>query len=91
MKPTKTKESQLDIITRHVADMHATMATKDDLKGMATKDDLKTVLKKTEKKLINRIDFHFHSLDKDLMEDRHRLDRLERHAGLPKLEPWQYA
>ena len=87
-----TKDDIKDMATTDdITKIRSQMATKDDLKGMATKDDLKTVLKKTEKKLINRIDFHFHSLDKDLMEDRHRLDRLERHAGLPKLEPWQYA
>ncbi|HLC99632.1 MAG TPA: hypothetical protein VJC11_01565 [Patescibacteria group bacterium] len=52
-----TKTSQLDIIARHVAEMHATMVTKDnarnfatknDLNNFATKDDLKAYAKRTE-------------------------------------------
>ncbi len=79
-------EQQLANLEGKIAAVKQTMATKDDLKAlekqMATKDDLQ----KVEKRIIKRLDYHFHHLDKDVMEDRHRLDRIEDHLGLPRLQ-----
>lgn len=42
------KESQLDVIARHVADMHRNMLTKEDAKSFATKEDIKNFATKTD-------------------------------------------
>ncbi len=58
-------------LTQEITDVKQTMATqKETQKGF--------------KKLDHKLDDWIKHLDKNAMENRHRLDRLENHAGLPK-------
>lgn len=69
MKPKTNKESQLDIIARHVADIHKNMATKDDIKELRleTKKDLLEVETRLLEKMATKDDLH--ELENKLIED----------------------
>lgn len=63
------KESQLDIIARHVADIHGKMATKDDLKELrqATKKDLFEMETRIREDIATKDDLR--ALEAKLIED----------------------
>jgi hypothetical protein len=63
------------------------MATKDDLKALEKQMTTKEDLKKVEKRIIKKLDYHFNYLDKEIMKDRNRLDRIEVHLELPRIQP----
>lgn len=65
--PKSKKESQLDVIARHVAEMHQNMATKDDLKAFATKDDIRQLEKNIRQDMATKD--HIKDLEKKLIED----------------------
>lgn len=73
-------------------------ATKDDLKGFATKDDLKSIkldlgvlkndvktIKTDMTKVRKEITTLFDFLDRDFLDLRQRVDRIEEHLNLPPL------
>jgi len=67
-------------------------ATKDDLKNFATKVDLKYFatkkdLKKLENRIIKKLNEIIHVFDREILEARERLDRLEQKLNLPPLSP----
>ncbi len=87
-------DQKLKKLTEEIGLVRHQMATKEDLNSFATKEDLKTFQLKVQKSftaLNKRLTEDFNHLDANMMEDRKRLDRLERKVGLPKLESWQLA
>jgi len=77
---------------KDIARLKEILATKDDLKGFATKDDLKDMaaksdlkslaskddLNKMEKRLGRKFTQLFNFIDKEVMDDRKRINSLER-------------
>ncbi|MCR4263839.1 MAG: hypothetical protein NUV98_03945 [Candidatus Roizmanbacteria bacterium] len=79
-----TKEDLQSFATKDDLERFATkedlsrFATKEDLKQFATKDDLMTMEKRSDKKFLQLFNF----LDKEVMSDRKRIERLEEKTGI---------
>jgi len=80
---TKSDLSEIRIVVKNEVKR---FTTKDDLKTLATKNDLKPI-KSDIAKIRKDIDAMLSMLDREYVELRKRVERLEEHLNLPPLPP----